>query len=222
MRLLSVKLIAATSLTCVVASPAIAQPRPMERSIERQREAVAAWTTCIADEQTEDVEAMLVLDFEGEEYRKRIGELSETRVSSECFEAMPRAYRRIKLGGLPFAGGLAEQLLKADNTPLINRLSMAAIGPAAQTFSYTDAIAMCTVRGAPNLVAALFDSEVNSDNEIAAADALVPVTAYCTAGKRKFEASAFGLRSMLATASYRLLAAQDSVEAIENVAEAAE
>ncbi|APE28832.1 hypothetical protein BMF35_a2003 [Aurantiacibacter gangjinensis] len=150
-----------------------------------------------------------MLDYRSNEYRRLIDDLADRRVSSECFNAMPRRYRRIELGGLPFAGGLAERMLEAgDGEPLVMRLSMAAIGTPAETYSYTDQVANCVARGAPNLVADLFATPVASDAETAVFTQIDPVLDICTQDGSSINASPLAMRSMLATASYRMLAAQ--------------
>ncbi|MCL4673231.1 MAG: hypothetical protein KJZ64_09920 [Sphingomonadaceae bacterium] len=196
-------------LAAMLATPVLAQRKPVtEQDVALQRGSVQAWTACIAAEKAGDVNRILSQDFTSSGYKIGIKALAQTRVSKECFEAMPREYRSIRLGGLPFAGGLAEHMLEADSVPLLKRLSMAALGPAAATHSRTDAIAMCMVRGAPHMVAGLFGTEIETDAERAALAELKPVADICAGGAGKFEASALGMRSMLATASYRLLAAQ--------------
>lgn len=203
------RLVLIAALAATLAAPAAAQRKPtIEPDVALQRGSVQAWTACIAAEKADDAHRILVQDFNSSSYRLGIRALAQTRVSKECFEAMPQQYRSIRLGGLPLAGGLAEHLLKADETPLLKRLSMAALGSAPQTFSPTDAIAMCMVRGAPHTVAGLFGTEIETAEEQAALTELKPVADICAGGAGKFEASALGLRSMLATASYRSLAAQ--------------
>lgn len=199
------------ALAAVLASPALAERKPeIEEEVALQRGSVEAWTACIAEEKPNEVRRILSQDFTSTGYKIGIKSLAQTRVSKECFEAMPREYRSIRLGGLPFAGGLAEHMLEADSEPLLKRLSMAALGRTAKTHSRTDEIAMCMVRGAPHMVAGLFATEIETDAERAALAELKPVSDICAGGQGKFEASALGLRSMLATASYRLLAAQKS------------
>ena len=196
-------------LAATLATPALAQRKPVtEQDVALQRGSVQAWTACIAAEKASDVRRILTQDFNSTGYKSGIKALAQTRVSKECFEAMPRQYRSIRLGGLPLAGGLAEHMLKAEQEPLLKRLSMAALGPAAKTYSRTDEIAMCMVRGAPHMVAGLFGTTIETAEEQAALTELKPVADICAGGAGKFEASALGLRSMLATASYRLLAAQ--------------
>ena len=203
------KALAVLALSALAASPAMGQTRSRdyEKDVAKQREAVEAWTTCIADERSEDVTKLLSLDFRSDDYRKLIEGLGKARVSSECFNAMPRAYRKIELGGLPFAGGLAERIIERDEEPLLQRLSMAALVDDVPTYSRTDAIAQCMARGAPHLVAHLFSTQINSVEETEALADLQPVVAACAQGAG-FEASPLGMRSMLATASFRLLAAQ--------------
>ena len=191
-------------------------PVPTERVESMQRLAVEAWTACIADEFKGRVHEVLMLDFRSREYARKLERLAEERISERCFDAMPRNYRRIELNGLPFAGGLAEQAMKnASDEPLLTRLSMAAIGKQAPVFSYTDQVANCAVRGAPHLVAALFESDVASVEEEDALEQLAPVYMVCTQRGSAIEASPLAMRSMLATASYRLLASQDSTEESE-------
>lgn len=197
------------AVAAMLATPALGQRKPeTEPDIALQRASVQAWTACIASEKAGDVKRILSQDFTSSSYKIGIKALAQTRVSRECFEAMPREYRRIRLGGLPFAGGLAEHMLEADNVPLLKRLSMAALGPAAATYSRTDEVAMCMVRGAPHMVAGLFDTGIETDEERKALAELKPISDICAGGAGKFDASALGLRSILATASYRLLAAQ--------------
>jgi len=201
-------LLAAGSVTSVGAQSRL--PTSQERVESMQRLAVQAWTACIADEFNGRVHEVLTLDYRTREYQRKIERLAEERISERCFDAMPRNYRRIELGGLPFAGGLAEQAMKqASDEPLLMRLSMAAIGNEAEVYSYTDRVANCAVRGAPHLVAALFESEVASVEETDALEQLAPVYMVCTRGGSAIDASPLAMRSMLATASYRILAAQD-------------
>ena len=213
----------AIAASALLASTVHAQPVRYEKDEQVQRAAVEAWTACIADEFGEDVREVLTLDYRTDRYAALLKDLAGRRVSSACFYAMPRRYRRIELGGLPFAGGLAEQAMEsAPGEPLLMRLSRAAIGAEAPTYSYTDKVANCAVRGAPHLAANLFDSAIGSVEETDAMAQLAPVFDVCTRDGSAIDASPLALRSMLATASYRILAAQDSAEAQNRPTEAAE
>ncbi|QYU69400.1 hypothetical protein J4558_04445 [Leptolyngbya sp. 15MV] len=197
------------ALVALASSSVTAQPVRKETDVAKQRAAVEAWTACIADENVDRVSRTLARDFTSREYRSEMLALAKTRVSSRCFEAMPGEYRRIELGGLPFAGGLAERLIERSDESLLLRLSRAVIGVTPQTYSPTDAIAMCMVRGAPLQVSSLFGTSINSSEEIAALADLASAVDICSVGTRRLEASPLGMRSMLATASFRLLAAQE-------------
>ncbi len=205
------RLALAIACSSLLASGAQALPVPVERNETMQRGAVEAWTACIADEFKDRVHEVLMLDFRSREYERKLEDLAEERISERCFDAMPRNYRRIELSGLPFAGGLAEQAIKTrKDEPLLMRLSMAAICEQAPVFSYTDRVANCAVRGAPHLVAGLFETEVASPEEVEALAQLKLVNDVCTRGGSAIEASPLAMRAMLATASYRILAAQDA------------
>ncbi len=203
-------LIASIAFAAVAASAASAQPVRQERDVVKQRAALEYWTACIADEKADDVKRTLARDFNSADYRREIRILSETRVSSRCFADIPGEYRRIRLGGLPFAGGLAERLIEQGDETLLLRLSRAVVGAAPQTYSATDAVAMCVVRGAPQQVANLFATPINTAEETAALAAITPAANICAGGEGRFEASALGMRSMLATASFRLLEGQEN------------
>ncbi|RJY08576.1 hypothetical protein [Aurantiacibacter aquimixticola] len=206
MRIFVLVIVSMASL--MTSAPADAQE---ERNERMQRLAVEAWTACMADEFPQDVNRLLTMDYRSDEYRRLMQDMGERRISERCFRAMPRAYRRIELGGLPFAGGLAEQAMeRASEEPLVLRLSMAVIGEQAQTYSYTDQVANCIARGAPNLVADLFATEPASDEEVTALAQIAPVQDICTRDGTAIEASPIAMRAMLATAGYRILAAQDN------------
>lgn len=188
---------------------AFAQPVRKETDVAKQRAAVEAWTTCIADENRASVARTLARDFTSREYRTEMIRLAKTRVSGRCFAAMPGEYRRIELGGLPFAGGLAERLIEQDPAPLSARLLRAAAGRTPATYAPTDTIAQCVVRAAPRQSAALFAAPISTPEEERALAALAATVKGCTRGPRPVQASALGMRAMLATAAFRLLAAQE-------------
>ena len=172
---------------------------------QKARRTMASYAECVVAASPAKVADVLVRDFRTTEYRNGLRNLS--RDNEGCARKVGLS-RRMRMGNLPFAGALAEEMLAQDREPLLKRLSMAALGPAAATYSWTDGVAMCMARGAPHMVAAALKTEVASKEERAALAELQPVAVICSGDKGKLEASALGLRSMLATASYRLLAAQ--------------
>ena len=101
----------------------------------------------------------------------------------------------------------AEHAIETAEISLRERLTAASTGVEAPTFSYTDQVASCTVRGAPDLAARLFATEVETAEETAALQRLAPVINYCAREGAAIEASPLAMRAMLATAAWRLLAA---------------
>lgn len=192
-------------ISALLASSVSAQPRQQERDPVKQRGALVAWAQCIATERPEAARSVLTMDFRTDTYRRELRELSETRVSANCLRAMDREYRAMRTGGLPFAGALAETLIERDNQPILPRLAQAALRPMPEPRSASDRIAMCMALGAPQQVAELFDTAPASADEDAAVAALRPAAAICSQNGPALEANALGLRSMLATASYRLV-----------------
>ncbi|WP_160755115.1 hypothetical protein [Allopontixanthobacter sediminis] len=170
------------------------------------RTELAEYAACVARERPDEAARLLKQDFRSSGYRNGMANLS--KFTEGC--ARDARFSKMRMGTLPFAGALAESLLEASPDPLLARLAMAALKPDVITYSRTDAMAMCMIRGAPDLVARMFASEINSAEETAATKVLTPIASLCLKEEAGFEASPLGMRSMLATASYRLLAAQES------------
>lgn len=161
---------------------------------------------CVASESTAKVADVLTRDFRTTQYRNGLRNLM--RDNDGC--ARKAGLRgTIRMDNLPFAAALAESMLAREATPLNVRLAKAAAGPEAPAYSPSDRIAMCVARSAPDDVAALFASEPGYPSEIAALGKVEQVARLCSEGK-KLDISPYGLRSIVATASFRLLASQKS------------
>ena len=145
------------------------------------------------------------MDFRTRQYRSALLALSEA--NRDCY----RNRGTMRAGGLPFAAALAEALLASDPTPLNVRLLRAA-GKPAPTYAPSDRVAMCIARSDPDNVAALLGSPIASAAETAAASALGVAKARCSPPGVSVDAGAYALRSIVATASYRLLAANTPTE----------
>jgi hypothetical protein len=183
----------------LASAPVIAQSGPPTATPEA-RVALAKFAGCVVKNSPETAHSALTRDFRSTSYRSQLQAL--VRNNEHCFErGMMRA------GGLPFAAAMAEHLLKADPAPLAGRLAAAANGKAAPEYGESDATAMCVVKSAPAEVAALIEAPVAGPAEAAAATALAAPLGRCVKGG-DLDTNAYGLRSILATASYRLLAAQ--------------
>lgn len=166
------------------------------------RTTMAQLAACVADVSTAKVTEVLSRDFRTTEYRNGLRNLM--RANDGCARKV-KLRGSIRMEGLPFAAALAEAMLEREATPLNVRLAKAAVGTAAPTYSPSDALAMCVARSVPDDVAALFASEPGSSGETAVLGKVEKVAAMCSRGT-KLEISPIGLRSIVATASYRLVA----------------
>lgn len=164
---------------------------------------MARLAACVADTSRDKVADVLTRDFRTSAYRSGLRNLM--RANDSCArKAQLRGTMR--MDNLPFAAALAENMLTRDPTPLNVRLAKAAAGPAAPTYSSSDMVAMCVARSAPDDVAALLNSEPGYPSETAAIAKVETVAKLCSRGQ-KLDISPVGLRSIVATASYRMLAA---------------
>lgn len=183
-------------------------PRSFKRdpSTPEGLRAIQQFGSCVADASTARASAMLSSDFRTSGYHRTMDQLVEANRNCPSF----RGYTRLRSSRLLFAGALAERLVERDGVVVNRELAKAAARPAASTYSPTDAGAMCVVRSVPDDVARLFATDVASDAEKAAADALQPTLAACLKTQR-VEVTTDGLRAMLATAAFRSIHATNAV-----------
>jgi len=170
------------------------------------RQTLARYAACVAEKSPDKVSDLLTQDFRQTSYGNGLRNL--VRANESCARQVGSRGERLRGQNLPFAAALAEAMMARDAAPLKGRLAKAASGKEAATFAASDKVAMCVARSTPDEVAALFATEVGSDSEKQAADKLLPVVNLCGQGA-KVETSVAGLRSIIATASFRLLAAQE-------------
>lgn len=200
--------------TASAPAPVDAKPAPWahdENDVEMLRQksyspgglkAAQSFGICVADNSTAKAAKMLSGDFRDRSYRSAMNALVEA--NKDCPSS--RGWRRLEMGQVVLAGAIAERLIERDPTPINVRLAKAAAGPATQSFSPTDTGAICVVRSSPDAVGALFATEVGSEPEAAAARPLQSLLSRCMNGQ-PVEVSMPGLRSILATAAYRSVAA---------------
>lgn len=170
------------------------------------RQTMAAFAACVAAVSPDKVADVLNRDFRTTTYRNGLRNLSSANESCARKVGLRGSLR---MANLPFAAALAEVMLKRDPAPLNARLARAAAGPEVATFAPSDAMAMCVARSVPDDVASLLRSEPGSPDETAALGKVEKVATLCARGT-KLEISPLGLRSIIATASYRLVASQQS------------
>jgi hypothetical protein len=174
------------------------------------RPVLARYAACVAGKSPERAADLLTQDFHATAYESGMRNLS--RYNEGCARDAGLKYAKMRLDTLPFAGGLAEALIARRNQPVNALLVRAAAMPPAATFSFTDRVAMCVVRSAPDQVAALFASQVASAGENAAIAAAAPAAELCARAaqaKKALSISPTALRAMLATAAYRSIAATE-------------
>lgn len=176
-------------------------------STPEARQTMARFAACVLDKSPEKVAEVLVRDFRATEYRNGLRNLAR---NNEGCARQVGLRGSMRSGNLPMAAALAEASReRGDTTPLNARLARAATASKATAFSPQDQIAMCVAKSTPDDVAALFATEPGSDAETKAISTVEQVAKLCARGA-KLEMTAFGLRSIIATASYRLIAGQDS------------
>lgn len=185
------------ALTLMLASVQ-AQPASPSSSPEALR-TIQSFGSCIADASTAKAAQTLAGDFRTPAYRRGIDQLVEA--NRLC--AASRGWSRMRASRLLLAGAIAERLIERDGKPVNVELTKAAAKPAASSYSPTDTAAMCVVRSVPDDVAKLFATEVATDAEKSAADAVQPVMERCLPSTSSVSITTDGLRAMLATAAFR-------------------
>jgi len=184
-------------------NPRALKPEP---STPEGLRAIQQFGGCVADASTAKARTTLASDFRSPGYRRAMDQLVEANRNCPSF----RGYTRLRASRLLFAGAMAERLVERDGLSVNRELAKAATKPAASTYSPTDVGAMCVVRSVPDDVARLFATDVATDAEKAAADALQPTFASCLKTQR-VEVTTDGLRAMLATAAFRSIHAATAV-----------
>jgi hypothetical protein len=165
----------------------------------RARTAIQSYGACAAGRSRSAAAEVLTRNFTTREYQQGLRVLS--RNNEDCF----RRRGRMRSHNLLFAGAMAEHLIEQPSEPLNARLARAASLPPIEAFSPTDRVAGCVVRSVPDDVARLLATDVASQAELTAAQALGPIMSQCNAERRPLSVSPAGLRAMLATAAFRTL-----------------
>lgn len=199
-----IRLATIAGLALVLASPLAAQTgAPANDAAARQ--ALDAYGRCVAEREPGESARVMALDFRTPQYRTGLKLLSDE--ARQCARGVVRSGDAMRSSNLLFAGAVAENLLEQGTDALNVRLVRAAATPLAP-FGASDAVAQCLARSVPDQVGTLFAAMPGSAEEAAAIGALDPALVPCVkaAGVQgRFEASAPGLRAMIATAAFRLV-----------------
>ena len=172
------------------------------------REAAEAYAKCVVSRSPKESARVLSMNFTTSRYRTALKMLSKA-AERTCARATI-GDGSLRGGDLVFAGAVAEALLESSSQPVNVRLARLSAELKAVPFAPTDAVAACVARSDPNGTGKLFETAVGSSAEVEAAKALSLAVGRCAQQLTPMSMSPFGLRSILATASFRLLSAQES------------
>ncbi|MGZ8313040.1 MAG: hypothetical protein ACXWUR_13360 [Allosphingosinicella sp.] len=149
---------------------------------------------CVVRERTGEVRAVLAMDFRTDAYRRRLLGLADS--AEGCFR------RWMAIEGLNFAGSLAEQLFLRDHATA-DPAGLVSTG-LPDSRSRSEALSYCVVGRSPVEARTVLGTEVTSEAEATALDALRPAIAACLEGEEEAHLNRPGLRSLVALAFYRL------------------
>jgi hypothetical protein len=163
---------------------------------------LARFSRCVADRPAnrERARTLLALDYRTEHYRQEL-----LRLAGGNTLCVPTG-GRLAFGGVLFAGGLAENLLRRRGAvaDLGAFVGLDPAHPALASRDETELMALCVVRAAPAKVSALLQTGPASEEEGAALRALMSDLGSCLrAGSNVSLNRLFG-RAILALAAYRL------------------
>lgn len=154
---------------------------------------------CVVELSRPGAVKLLAKDYRTKEYQEDIRKYSKGH--SRCIPS-----GRLGMSGLVFAGNLAEHLLSKDfsDAALSADLARDRSATPIEARSTQEAISLCVVMHAPRESAALFRTEVMSDKEKEAMQALAPHLSTCIQQGTQFRTNRIGLRALLALAAYRV------------------
>jgi hypothetical protein len=171
------------------------------------RVALEQWAGCVARSNPGEASRILTMDFTSPRYSRAMQGISQESRTCIQFRGTLRS------GGLLFAGEMAEALLERGDESPRSALAQAAAAPAPNAFSFTDKIAICSVRSSPDDVAALFATARDSVEEATALSKISATMGLCARAadaKKPLSINPAGLRAMLATAAFRSIAAMSA------------
>ena len=179
------------------APPAAIDTKPAITPLAAQ--AMYNFTGCVVKLSRPGAEKLLAQDFRSEAYR-------------EAIERYIKGHGRCALGNqlkasqLVFAGNLAEHLLndKFSEPALTADLARDRSAAPVEARSASEQVALCIVMRTPAKSAALFHTEVMSDDEKAVFATIAPELSGCVKNGTEFRTNRTGLRALLALAAYRM------------------
>lgn len=154
---------------------------------------------CIVETSRPGVEKLLSGDYRTKEYHADARKMAKGH--DRCATGSKLAFSQ-----LLFTGNLAEHLLADEFSAATLAADLGRDRSATPIAARSDseAISMCIAMRAPQDTAALFRTEVMSDNEKAALTAIAPQLPGCIKEGTEFKTNRAGLRALLALAAYRI------------------
>ncbi|HKR23629.1 MAG TPA: hypothetical protein VJS15_00080 [Allosphingosinicella sp.] len=158
------------------------------------------FSRCAARQETTRARSILAMDFRSAEYQRRLRGVAYD--SSNCLP--PGGV--LAFSYMLFAGGMAESLLRLQSgaDELAARVAYDPARPAIRARDESEMVFLCTVRAAPQQVAALLRTEAASDRETALLGELTEHAGRCLPEGSRMGLNRVGLRALLALAAYRL------------------
>ena len=198
---------AALLLIAGLAGPAAAEAGQSAPRISRAGEPNTAedirvlheFSSCAARRDTARARSVLAMDFRTAAYQRRLLGLADD--NRACL-----ASGQLRFSYVLFAGGMAETLLRQDAGAgdLAARVAYDPARPAIRARDESEVMFLCTVRAAPEQVAALLRTDAASDREAELLRELAPQAARCLPEGSRVGLNRVGLRALLALAAHRL------------------
>ena len=168
-------------------------------------EALHNFGACVARTAPAGAEEVLAMDYRTDAYRQKLSRLAKGH--DRCVS--PRS--QLRFNGVLFAGALAEALVEQPGRSVLTRLSAAEDANApVEARSALEAMALCGVMTRPAAAGRLLESEVGSEMEADAMEALLPTMTGCLTEASKAELNKPALRSIVALAAWRIVSTAES------------
>lgn len=196
-------ILTAAALGASASASASAEQRPrLDRDATTPEEVrvLARFSSCVARFNRERSRALLALDYRTDQYRRELLRLAGA--NNECIPAGSR----LAFGGVLFAGGLAENLLRRGGA-LADLRAFVALDlarPAIVSRDEIELMALCVVRASPAKVSALLETAPTSEEEGAVLRALMPDFNSCLSAGSSVRVNRLSGRAILALAAYRV------------------
>jgi hypothetical protein len=205
----------AAALAAIVLLASVSVPASAQRNRERDREWGRAQTwapatmrnfaKCVFNRSPRAAASLLAMDPGDRHFPDAMRRFAQGH--EDC-----APMSRLTFSGIYFIGGVAEASvnfrLRSDH--LSRLVAVDPARPAIRARDETEMMTLCTVRRAPEELAALFATEPMSEGETGALRTLGPVIGGCLANGQTLRLDRAALRAMLALSAYRLMAWNES------------